>query len=101
MGPSASAKRWPLPSSLRSGSYDLPKGNPKSLVQNLNHPSLHAKKYDDAKDKWKARVNRNWRLFFKIVGGTYVTEAVILLNPPRCWTMEASRLRRSNMGGCR
>jgi hypothetical protein len=28
------------------------------LVQNLNHPSLRAKKYDEARDRWQARVNR-------------------------------------------
>jgi len=32
----------------------------------LNHPSLHAKKYKEAKDIWQARINRNWRLYFAI-----------------------------------
>ena len=31
------------------------------LAGNLHHPSLHAKKYDEAKDRWQARVNRHWR----------------------------------------
>ena len=26
------------------------------LVQNLHHPSLHAKKYDESNDQWQARV---------------------------------------------
>jgi hypothetical protein len=26
------------------------------LLQDLNHPSLHAKKYDEARDLWQARV---------------------------------------------
>jgi plasmid maintenance system killer protein len=41
------------------------------LVQNLQHPSLHAKKYDEANDRWQARVNKNWRFYFKIIGDTY------------------------------
>jgi plasmid maintenance system killer protein len=39
----------------------------KFLEQNLHHPSLHAKKYDEAKDRWQARVNRDWRFYFTIV----------------------------------
>jgi hypothetical protein len=31
------------------------------LVRNLHHPSLHAKKYDEANDRWQARVNDDWR----------------------------------------
>jgi hypothetical protein len=30
------------------------------LVGNLRHPSLHAKKYDEANDIWQARVTRDW-----------------------------------------
>jgi len=31
------------------------------LLENLSHPSLRAKKYDEALGLWQARVNRNWR----------------------------------------
>ena len=41
------------------------------LVQNLHHPSLHAKKYDESNGRWQARVNKNWRFYFKIIGDTY------------------------------
>ncbi|MGA2040341.1 MAG: hypothetical protein ABSH42_13775 [Bryobacteraceae bacterium] len=41
------------------------------LVQNLQHPSLHAKKYDESSDRWQARVNKDWRFYFKIVDDTY------------------------------
>jgi hypothetical protein len=41
------------------------------LVQNLHHPSLHAKKYDEGNDRWQARVNKSWRFYFKIIGDTY------------------------------
>jgi AbrB family looped-hinge helix DNA binding protein len=32
------------------------------LAENLQHPSLRAKKYDEARDIWQARVNDDWRL---------------------------------------
>ena len=41
------------------------------LVQNLYPPSLHAKKYDESNDRWQARVNKNWRFYFRIIGDTY------------------------------
>jgi mRNA interferase RelE/StbE len=47
------------------------------LVANLQHPSLHAKKYDEAKDLWQARVNKSWRFFFTITNDTYRIEDVI------------------------
>lgn len=37
------------------------------LLANLQHPSLHAKKYDEEFDLWQARVTRSWRFYFKIV----------------------------------
>ncbi len=42
------------------------------LVQNLRHPSLHAKKYDEARDLWQARVNGGWRLYFQIKSDIYI-----------------------------
>lgn len=42
------------------------------LAQDIRHPSLHAKKYDEAQDIWQARVNRDWRFYFQIKSGTYV-----------------------------
>ena len=47
------------------------------LVGNLQHPSLHAKKYDESKDLWQARVNQNWRFYFTITNDTYCVEDVI------------------------
>jgi hypothetical protein len=41
------------------------------LVQNLHHPSLRAKKYDESTDRWQARVNKNWRFYFEIIDDTY------------------------------
>ena len=42
------------------------------LVNNLRHPSLRAKKYDEDRDIWQARVNGNYRFYFSIKGDMYV-----------------------------
>jgi mRNA-degrading endonuclease RelE of RelBE toxin-antitoxin system len=47
------------------------------LLQNLRHPSLRAKKYDEGKDRWQARVTREWRFYFLIHGDTYVLQDII------------------------
>ena len=47
------------------------------LMENLNHPSLHAKKYNEREDKWQARVNRSWRFYFRIVGDSYIITDII------------------------
>lgn len=41
------------------------------LLENLGHPSLRAKKYDEARDLWQARVTRDWRFYFTIIYDTY------------------------------
>lgn len=43
----------------------------KLLITNARHPSLRAKKYDEALGIWQARVNRDWRFYFRIDGDTY------------------------------
>ena len=47
------------------------------LQQDLRHPSLKAKKYDEKNDIWQARVNRDWRFYFNIVGGTYIVRDIV------------------------
>ena len=47
------------------------------LLQNLRHPSLRAKKYDEARDIWQARVNGGWRFYFRIKGDAYILLDVI------------------------
>jgi len=42
------------------------------LLQNLRHPSLNAKKYDQANDVWQARVTRSYRFYFRIEDDVYV-----------------------------
>jgi mRNA-degrading endonuclease RelE of RelBE toxin-antitoxin system len=46
------------------------------LAANLQHPSLHAKKYDESRDLWQARVNKSWRFFFTIADDFYRIEDV-------------------------
>ena len=46
-------------------------------LENIRHPSLRTKKYDEARDLWQARVNESWRFYFKIAGDTYVIEDII------------------------
>ena len=41
------------------------------LLQNLRHPSLRAKKYDETSGIWQARVTRDWRFYFVIEDDTY------------------------------
>ena len=47
------------------------------LVRNLRHPSLRAKKYDESRGIWQARVNQDWRFYFNIVGDTYIIRDVM------------------------
>ncbi len=46
------------------------------LVQNLHYPSLRAKKYDESRDIWQARINDDWRFYFKIVDDTYLITGI-------------------------
>ena len=47
------------------------------LLTDLRHPSLRAKKYDEARDMWQARLDDNYRFYFQIVGDTYNILSVI------------------------
>lgn len=51
------------------------------LAADLRHPSLRAKKYDEARDLWQARVDRNWRFYFRIEGGEILL--LDLIPPPK------------------
>lgn len=48
------------------------------LLSNLRHPSLRAKKYDEARDIWQARLDENYRFYFRIEGDTYRLLSIIL-----------------------
>ena len=49
----------------------------KFLEQNLRHPSLRAKKYDEGQDLWQARVNKDWRFYFLIQSDGYLIVNII------------------------
>jgi mRNA-degrading endonuclease RelE of RelBE toxin-antitoxin system len=42
------------------------------LVRDLRYPSLHAKKYDERRDVWQVRISRDYRVFFRMVGDSYI-----------------------------
>lgn len=42
------------------------------LLQDLRHPSLRAKKYDESRGIWQARVTSNVRFYFSIVRDMYI-----------------------------
>lgn len=44
----------------------------KLLSENPRHPSLRAKKFDETRGLWPARVNRDWRFYFEIQTDAYV-----------------------------
>lgn len=43
-----------------------------NLLRDIRHPSLRAKKYDESRGIWQARVDRTIRFYFLIEGDTYV-----------------------------
>lgn len=47
------------------------------LLSNLRHPSLQAKKYDESRNTWQARVTRDWRFYFRIEDDTYTLLDII------------------------
>jgi len=46
------------------------------LAENLRHPSLNAKKYDEARDIWQGRLTRDYRFYFTIAGDTYMVLSI-------------------------
>lgn len=42
------------------------------LLLNIRHPSLRAKKYDEVRGVWQARVDRNIRFYFLIEDDLYI-----------------------------
>jgi mRNA interferase RelE/StbE len=41
------------------------------LADNLHHPSVRAKKYDESRSIWQGRVNRDYWFYFITQGDTY------------------------------
>ena len=42
------------------------------LLLDLRYPSLRAKKYHEERDIWQARVDDNYRFYFRIKNSTYL-----------------------------
>lgn len=47
------------------------------LAEDLHHPSLRAKKYDESRDLWQARVTKHWRFYFHIIDDMYLIRDII------------------------
>ena len=47
------------------------------LRKDIRHPSIRAKKYDEARDIWQGRINRHYRFYFYISGDTYFIITII------------------------
>jgi mRNA-degrading endonuclease RelE of RelBE toxin-antitoxin system len=47
------------------------------LLKNLKHSSLRAKKYDEDKDVWQARITLDWRFYFQIRKDIYYIITII------------------------
>ncbi len=46
------------------------------LLKDIRHPSLHAKKYYETDNTWQARIDKNFRFYFKIKEDTYILIAI-------------------------
>jgi mRNA-degrading endonuclease RelE of RelBE toxin-antitoxin system len=46
------------------------------LLTSPRHPSPRAKKYDEARGIWQARVTRDWRLYFTIENDVYLLRTI-------------------------
>ena len=46
-------------------------------LRDLRHPSLRAKKYDESRGLWQARINDDWRFYFTIEGDSYILRGLI------------------------
>ena len=47
------------------------------LLRDFHHPSLNAKKYQQTRGIWQARVDRNWRFYFTIEEDAYHLHDII------------------------
>lgn len=47
------------------------------LLHNLHHPSLRARKYDEGRNLWQARVNKSWRFCFLVQDDAYYIVDII------------------------
>ena len=43
----------------------------------IRHPSLHAKKYQEASGIWQGRIDKSWRFYFYIIEPDYIIISII------------------------
>jgi mRNA-degrading endonuclease RelE of RelBE toxin-antitoxin system len=48
------------------------------LLEDLCHPSLHAKKYNEGTGLWQGRIDKSWRFYFYIIEPDYIILSVII-----------------------
>jgi mRNA-degrading endonuclease RelE of RelBE toxin-antitoxin system len=48
------------------------------LVEDIRHPSLHAKKYQEGLNLWQGRIDKNWRFYFHIIEPHYIVISIIM-----------------------
>lgn len=46
------------------------------LLKDIRHPSLRAKKYDERRGLWQARVTKRYRFYFEIRNDFYILHEV-------------------------
>lgn len=56
------------------------------LIDNINHPSLRAKKMKGMRNIWEARITKDYRFTFQIEGNAYILRKIgkneeVLRNP--------------------
>ena len=47
------------------------------LLEDIRHPSLHAKKYQEASGIWQGRIDKSWRFYFYIIEPDYIIISII------------------------
>jgi mRNA-degrading endonuclease RelE of RelBE toxin-antitoxin system len=69
-----STRQYAVLSPERKSKFDKQLG---FLLANLRHPSLRAKKYDEAREIWLARVDAAYRFYFQIEDDTYWVLSIV------------------------
>lgn len=47
------------------------------LKEDIRHPSLHSKKYDEAMALWQGRIDKSYRFYFHIIEPNYIIVSII------------------------
>ncbi len=47
------------------------------LIENISHPSLNIKKYQDFDNLWQGRIDKSYRFYFHIIEPNYIIVSII------------------------